>query len=345
MQKQGKAFTRVPRSKSGYFKKQWHSICKNISLNSCIFRSFKSTISIYCCLVNTTLDQWEVLETVVQLGSFAAAAAHMNRSQSTISYAISRLQDQFKVPLLELKGRKAQLTEAGKALLADVEPLLTGFRALEQRAASLAAGGETQISVSVDSVYPDGRLFNALAELTHVFPHVHPKLHRGTFLSSVHEFTNFGADLCIAGTPTREHLIKPILDIRIKAVARADHPLSTRKRQLTRMDLAQRLAVIIEGATGPDPRRQPHAPSQRHLAVTSIDSAIEAVRSGMCFGWLPVYRIRPYLESGELVGLRLPMGGERFARMFLVLREFDSTSREKNYLADLFGANRELEIL
>ena len=88
--------------------------------------------------MNTTLDQWEVLEAVVQLGSFAAAASTMNRSQSTISYAISHLQEQFQVPLLEIKGRKAMLTEAGKALLADVEPLLTGFRGLEKRAASLA---------------------------------------------------------------------------------------------------------------------------------------------------------------------------------------------------------------
>ena len=51
--------------------------------------------------MNTTIDQWEVLEAVVQLGSFAAAASKMNRSQSTISYAISRLQEQFKIPLLE----------------------------------------------------------------------------------------------------------------------------------------------------------------------------------------------------------------------------------------------------
>ena len=43
--------------------------------------------------MNTTIDQWEVLEAVVELGSFAAAATKMNRSQSTISYAVSRLQD------------------------------------------------------------------------------------------------------------------------------------------------------------------------------------------------------------------------------------------------------------
>jgi DNA-binding transcriptional LysR family regulator len=294
--------------------------------------------------MNTTIDQWEVLESVVQLGSFAAAATKMNRSQSTISYAISRLQDQFKIPLLEMKGRKAQLTETGKALLADVQPLLSGFRALEERAESLAAGGQTEIRLSVDSVFPNDRLFVALAELARVFPHAHPKLHKGSFLSSVEEFSTFGADLCITGLSAREQLIKPILDIRMKAVARADHPLHAIKRQLTRMDLIQRLAVIIEG-TGNEPRCQPHAASQRYLAVNTIESAIEAVRSGICFGWLPVYRIKDYLDSGEFLGLHLPLGGERFARMHLIMRDMDSSSKEKNYLADLLGAKGELQVL
>jgi DNA-binding transcriptional LysR family regulator len=293
--------------------------------------------------MKTTIDQWEVLEAVVQLGSFAAAASNLNRSQSTISYAIAHLQEQFNVRLLEMKGRKAQLTEAGKAMLADVEPILAGLRALEQRAESLAVGGKAEIRLSVDSVYPDDRLFAVLVEFTRLYPHVRPKLRRGMFLTSVQEFATYGADLCIAVRPTGERLGKPILDIRIKAVARSDHPLVADHRQLTRMDLAQHLAVIMEAGNDANSKGQPHAPSQPFLAVESVESAIAAVRSGMCFGWLPFHRIRPYLESGELVGLRLPLGGEHFARMYLVLGDFDPTSQEKTRLADLFGANRDLE--
>ncbi len=295
--------------------------------------------------MNTTLDQWEVLEAVVQLGSFAAAAAAMNRSQSTISYAVAHLQEQFKSPLLEMKGRKAELTETGKALLADVEPLLTGFRALEKRAASLGAEGDSQIRLSIDSLYPNERLFEAVAELTCKYPAVLPQLHKGPFLSSNHEFTTFGADLCITGLPAREHFVKPILDVRMLAVARADHPLHAGTRQLTRTDLIQRLAVIIESTVGQEPTRQPHSPSQRFIAVNTIEAAVEAIRRGMCFGWLPAYRIEPYLSSGELVPLRMPIGGERFARLFLVVKDVDSQSQEKNYISDLLGANRELEAI
>ena len=77
--------------------------------------------------MDTTLDAWEILQTVVQLGGFAPAAEKLNRSQSTISYAIGRLQDQLGVRLFEIHGRKAQLTELGRVLLADAEPHLAAF--------------------------------------------------------------------------------------------------------------------------------------------------------------------------------------------------------------------------
>ena len=78
--------------------------------------------------MDTTLDAWEILQAVVQLGGFGPAAKKLNRSQSTISYAIGRLQEKLGVRLFEIHGRKAQLTEAGRVLLADVEPHLAGFR-------------------------------------------------------------------------------------------------------------------------------------------------------------------------------------------------------------------------
>src|SRR5512136_190418 len=174
----------------------------------------------YSRLMKTTLDEWEILRTVVQLGGFAPAAAQLNRSQSTISYAIARLQEQLGIKLLELQGRKAQLTELGRVLLADAEPHLAGFHGLEQRARSLASGGESEIRLSVDSIFPDDRLFKALYEFSRRFPYVHPKLRQGTFLSADVEFSTQGAQLCVTGLVTREYYVKPILRIRMLAVAR-----------------------------------------------------------------------------------------------------------------------------
>ncbi len=295
--------------------------------------------------MNTTLDEWEILHTVVKLGGFAQAAEKLNRSQSTISYAIARLQEQLGITLFEQKGRKAHLTEAGRVLLADAEPHLTGFHQLEQRARSLASGGQSEIRVSIDTIFPNERLFAALAEFARSFPYVHLKLRQTTFLSADSEFSAHNAHLCVAGLMSREYFVKPILDIRMLAVARRDHPLHSLKREVSRIDMMQHMLVIIEGVGADNTKSQPRSPAQRFLSVSTIEAAIDAVRSGLCFGWLPVYRIQPFLDSAEFVPLRMPVGGMREVRLSLVCEDSNLASKEVSALAELLGMNRELEVI
>jgi DNA-binding transcriptional LysR family regulator len=295
--------------------------------------------------MDTTLDAWEILQTVVQLGGFAPAAKRLYRSQSTISYAIGRLQEQLGVRLFEIHGRKAQLTEAGRALLADVEPHLAGFHELEQRARAMATGGASDLRISSDSIFPDDRLFEALAEFSRRFPHVRLRLRQGTFLSADSEFSIHNAQICVTGLVSREFLIKPILVIGMIAVARRGHPLLSIRHKLTRSDLMQHTQVTIESATSGSLRRQPGLPAQRVLPVSTIDSAISAVRSGLCFGWLPKYRIQSELESGDFLALGLAAGKTRDVRLNLVCRDLSVSNSEVNALAELLGMDREPEVI
>jgi DNA-binding transcriptional LysR family regulator len=292
--------------------------------------------------MRTTLDEWEVLQAVVQLGGFAPAAKQLNRSQSTISYAIARLQERLGIKLFEMKGRRAHLTDLGRVLLVDVEAHLAGFHQVEQRARSLASGGESEVRLSVDSIYPNSRLFAALAEFAGLFPYVQPKLRQSTFLSADSEFSAYNAQLCITGLVSREFFIKPVLAIRMIAVASKNHPLLAVKRKLNRTDLLQHTLVAIEGTASGTLKHQPRVPAQRVLQVTSIEAAIDAIRSGLCFGWLPKYRIESDLKDGDLVPLGLPAGGTREVRLNLVCKDVSSLSREVNVLGDLLGFNSDL---
>jgi len=40
----------------------------------------------------TTLDQWYVLQSVIDCGGYAQAAEKLHRSQSSISYSVAKLQ-------------------------------------------------------------------------------------------------------------------------------------------------------------------------------------------------------------------------------------------------------------
>jgi DNA-binding transcriptional LysR family regulator len=110
-------------------------------------------------------------------------------------------------------------------------------------------------------------------------------------------------------------------------------------------DLTQHTVVTIEGVAGGVLKRQPRSPAQRFLSVTTIEAAIEAVRSGLCFGWLPIYRIQPYLDSGELLPLRMPVGGTREVRLNIIHSDLSPGNRELGTLAELLGINRNLELI
>lgn len=226
-------------------------------------------------------------------------------------------------------------------LLADVEPHLAGFHELEQRARALATGGASDVRLSVDSIYPDDRLFEALATFSRSFPHVRLSLRQGTFLSADSEFSIHNAQICITGLVSRELLVKPILVIGMLAVARRDHPLLSIRRRLSRSDLVQHLLVTIESAASGSLKQQPRLPAQRVLPVSTVEAAIAAVRSGLCFGWLPNYRIRTELQRGDLVPLPLPAGKVRDVRLNLVCRDLGAGNSEVNALATLLGMSRE----
>jgi len=144
---------------------------------------------------------------------------------------------------------------------------------------------------------------------------------------------------------SREYYAKPILEIRMLAVARRDHSLHSLPRALSRIDLTQHTVVTIEGGASGVPKRQPRSPAQSFLSVTTIEAAIDAVRNGLCFGWLPIYRIQPYLDRGELLPLSMRVGGTREVRLNIICRDLSPGSRELNALAELLGMNRNLELI
>jgi DNA-binding transcriptional LysR family regulator len=174
---------------------------------------------------------------------------------------------------------------------------------------------------------------------------VKQKLRQGAFLSADSEFLLHNAQLCVTGLISREMFVKPILGIAMTAVARRDHPLLAIQRKLSRSDLMQHMLVSIEGAASGRLKHQPRLLTQRVLSVGTIESAIAAVRSGLCFGWLPKYRIQPEIDNCNLVELALPAGQTREVRLNLVCRDLSASLSEVHALAELLGMNREPETI
>lgn len=280
----------------------------------------------------TTLEQWALLEKVIELGSFAKAAEETNRSQSSVSYNLALLQERLGVALLALSGRRAVLTPAGELLLNQVKPLLKAFSWVETHAATLRNGARTRLDLVVDSIFPRQRLFAILRQFQQRYPQTQVRLTE--VLENIDEASAARSEADVMVLTRRQDITgrgEWLMNIDFIAVAHRDHPLSQSEEPLDDNALAPWPLIRIADRSG-------DASSTRDAwTFSTIDAAIDAVLYQVGFGWLPEERIRAHLEQGVLKALPLSHGARRATPLHLIVkRDLAPLDEQVTTLLDLF---------
>ena len=262
----------------------------------------------------TTLEQWALLERVVELGSFARAAEETNRSQSSVSYNLGLLQERLGVALLMPEGRRAVLTPAGELLLSQVRPLLKAFTWVESRAATLRNGMRTRLDLVVDSIFPRARLFAILRQFQQRYPQTQVHLTEVLESAALDAAVSAGADVMVL--TRRQDLTgrgEWLMNIDFVAVAHRDHPLFAAPTLDDDTLAAWPLIRIADRDTASES-------ASEAWTFSTIDAAVDAVMYQVGYGWLPEERIRPQLESGVLRPLPLEHGARRATPLHLIVK-------------------------
>lgn len=283
----------------------------------------------------TTLEQWRMLKAVVEHGGFAQAAEAIHKSQSTINHAVHKLQDLLGLPLLEVVGRKAQLTEAGALMLRRAEPLLESARRLEEVAQTLAGGTEAEIRLAVDAVYPNESLATALQALSAAYPDTRVQL-RETVLSGGTELLVAGeVDLVVSGSIPQGFIGEPLLRAEFVAVAHPEHALHELGRSLTLQDLEQQRQIVVRDSSRGEGVDSGWLGAQQRWTVSHVATSIEMIERGMGFAWLPVTRAKAALDAGRLLPLPLDQGARRYTQLYVVYADADSAGPATRHLGHL----------
>ncbi|MBD1552806.1 LysR family transcriptional regulator [Pseudomonas typographi] len=263
-----------------------------------------------------TLDQWRMLQAVVDHGGFAQAAEAMHRSQSSVSYTVGRMQEQLGVPLLRIDGRRAVLTEAGAVLLRRSRQLVKQASQLEDLAQHMEQGWEAEVRLVVDAAYPTAQLVQTLTAFMPKSRGCRVRL-REEVLSGVEEVLKEGTDLAICGYSIPGYLGSEMSAVEFIAVAHPSHPLHQLKRQLTFHDLESQLQVVIRDSGHQQPRDEGWLGSEQRWTVGSLATAATFVGSGLGFAWLPRHIIERELAAGTLKPLPLEQGATRHPAFYL----------------------------
>ncbi|NYF35520.1 LysR family transcriptional regulator [Stenotrophomonas sp. JAI102] len=257
-------------------------------------------------MLKLSLDALQILDAIDRRGSFAAAGKALHKVPSTISYTVSKLEEDLDVQLFDRVGPRAHLTPAGEALLEEGRHLLRAARELEMRVRRVASGWEAELTVAVDAMFvpallaEDVRAFNAVAEQTRM------RLISESLSGTWEALLDRRADLLIGaageGPSGGGYVVEPMGVVRFVFAVAPSHPLATAPAPLGREQLAGHCAIAVaDSARRLLPRTVGLLMGQETVTVPDMVSKFRLQCAGLGFGFLPEPYVQQAVREGRLV--------------------------------------------
>ncbi|MBW8189967.1 LysR family transcriptional regulator [Neiella marina] len=262
-------------------------------------------------LPRISLEQWATFKAVVDCGSFASAAEMLNKSQSAVSYAIAKMEQQLPTPALAQQGRKAVLTDAGKVLYRQATNLLNQAHAVEAHANYLAAGWQAEVTLAVDAVVDMAPIIAGLAEFSAHHPETRIRLLETTLSATDDALLERTADLVYSVRVLPGFIGKPVAESSMACVVSPAHPLASKTQPVSSDELKQfRQVVLRDGGT----KRTIDVgwlQAEERWTVSYFGTAIDIVKQGLGFAFIPLSHVVDELADGRLQVIPLTMAARK----------------------------------
>jgi len=244
--------------------------------------------------------------------SFSAAAEHLHLTQPAISKRIAVLEAELAVSLFDRLGRRIELTEAGRALLARIPDIEQSLRQAEQAVRDLDGDISGPLRIATSHHIGLHRLPPVLSSFQHAQPHVQLDIE---FLDSEQAYERLRVgDIELAvvtlapGDISRLHS-EPIWEDSLSVMVGKSHPLAARRR-LTVRQLADHPAVLpgLETFTGQIVHRHFEAagvPLQLRMATNYLETLRMMAAVGLGWTVLPDTMANADLLSLTIAGTSL----------------------------------------
>jgi DNA-binding transcriptional LysR family regulator len=257
-------------------------------------------------MLRLSLDALQVIEAIDRRGTFSAAARELNRVPSTISYTVSKLEDDLGLALFERHGPRVLLTAAGRELLREGRHLLKAAHDLEQRVRRVAGGWETEFAIGLDSMFPAICLQPEIADFCVIADQTRLRIARETLSGTWEALLDNRVDLLVAaagdGPSGGGYVSEPMGTVEFVFAVAPNHPLAQIDHALGKNDLqAHRAIVAADSARRLAPRTVGILFGQDTLTVPDMDSKLDFQLAGLGFGFLPWPCARRHVEAGTLV--------------------------------------------
>ena len=251
------------------------------------------------------LEGLAIFAKVVDMRSFAGAAAELNLSKATVSKAVSRLEARLGTRLFNRTSRRLALTDAGRQLSARAAHILAEAEAAEDDARAQSSTPRGLVRLAVPMSFGVLHVAPLIAEFLGSYPEVTIELHLSDAIVDLIG-DGYDAAIRIGALPDSSLVARRLCDTQrylvgspayLKKHARPNHPLQ----------LADHACLGYTYAIGPETWRfttkdgksasvRPSGP----LRVNNGEAMIPALIAGIGLGVLPEFIVRDALADGRL---------------------------------------------
>lgn len=251
-------------------------------------------------------SQIEMFLTAVDTGSIAGAARELAKSRTTVSAAISSLEDSLGVELLQRSGNSVTLTDVGHMIHDDCERLLQAVYDIEGKCRQFQSGIESALRIGRDDALPEEFWREIIRDIGREFPESSVSIYVAPPPELYEMIDENMVDVAFGLLPETRSFgrinAKKLGQVRMMSVVHRDHPLAEIKR-IQKADLERYTEITLayvddEGLKALDPI-SPH-----YIALPFYEHLRDAVLDGTGWSNVPSVLLRQYLRSGALQVLR-----------------------------------------
>ncbi len=274
-----------------------------------------------------SMDQLRTFIAAADEGSFSAAGRKLRRAQSVVSHTLANLEAQVGFALFDRSGRYPQLTEAGRALLADARRAADGMDAFKARARTLAGGLEPELSVAVDVMYPIAKLTEAVQAFHREFPSTPLRLYVEVLGAVVQPLLDGQCRIAVIGSFPEVPAAcasEYLLGVQAATVVAPGHPLARIGGTVMRAEAGRHVQLVLTDRSSLTRGRDFGVLSPRVWRLADLGAKHAFLRAGLGWGNMPLHMVEQDLESGALVRIELethPVLGSGFSMHAIFMRD------------------------
>ena len=286
-----------------------------------------------------------VVREVERQGSLTAAADTLNLTQSALSHAVKKLEQQLGTPVWTREGRTMRLTQAGQYLLGLANRMLPQFELAEERMKQYAQGERGTLRIGMECHPCYQWLLKVVSPYLAQWPDVDVDVKQRFQFGGIGALIGYEIDVLVTPDPLKKAGLRfqPVFDYEQVLVVADGHALADEPHVTPEQLSAEVLITYPVETDRLDIYTQFLTPAnvvpRRHKVIETTDIMLQMVASGRGVAALPRWLAEEYAGWMPLTPLRLGKKGIA-KQIFLGTREADDAI---DYLTAFVDAARKPE--